>query len=431
MRKLTKPLAIAITAAFGIGAAASCGGDQSAAPADTSAVAADTAAVITPDTVVPADTVEPAPDTATPAPDTVEPVDTAPAPDTKPVSDTLEPVDTAPAVDTEPAVDTVTPPPAEVRFVVLGDTGTGSDTQKQVAGVVKSRCDALGCDFALMVGDNIYDAGVTSVMDAQWQEKFEGPYAAIDMPFYAVLGNHDNGGFLSMFLGDTFAGAGAEFERGDVEVQYTQMSTKWRMPARYYDFAAGPAHFFALDTNDFVWSYGNPIAEQRSGIQVDTQAERIDDAEETWRVAFGHHPFISNGRHGDAGAYEGLEEGITDLLAALPFVGNLLGDLQQVVTGDGVQEALDTLVCGNVDLYFAGHDHDRQWLVPIDDCPGTTFVVSGAGSKLTAHGAKYHPVLFEDYDREGFFWVRLVGNRLEAKAFDKDGNEQWSTEYTK
>jgi hypothetical protein len=28
----------------------------------------------------------------------------------------------------------------------------------------------------------------------QWQTKFEQPYANITLPFWVVLGNHDNGG---------------------------------------------------------------------------------------------------------------------------------------------------------------------------------------------------------------------------------------------
>ncbi len=147
----------------------------------------------------------------------------------------------------------------------------------------------------------------------------------------------------------------------------------------------------------------------------------IDSAPETWRIAFGHHPLFSNGTHGNAGAYEGLEEGITDLVANIPG----LGDLQAVVTGDGVQESLDVIVCGRVDLYFAGHDHSRQWLGPMADCPGTTFVVSGAGSKLTEIKGS-HPALFQSADKEGFFWVHLKDRQIEVAAIDLDGTVEWT-----
>ena len=404
-------------------ATAACGDDKTggSGPGDTTDTAsdvADTADTNTTDTKVLADTL----DTSTP--DTADTADTAVADTTPDTVDTVDTVDTLDTFDT--AVDTapdVTVPPKEVRFIVMGDTGEGNERQYKVAEAIRQKCERDGCDFAILLGDNIYDVGVTSTMDAQWTAKFEDPYKNLDMPFYAVLGNHDNGGFLTQFLGDTFAGAGAEFERGNYQVDYTRFSSKWKMPGRTYDFAAGPAHFFALDTNDMVWSLLNNGAEARTQVQVDTLPAKIDQAPETWRIAFGHHPFLSNGQHGDAGAYEGLEENITDLISGVPG----LGDLSDVVTGDGVKDALDVIVCGRVDLYFAGHDHSRQWLADAPACPGTTFVVSGAGSKMTTLKER-HPYLFQDVDNAGFFWVHLRDDALTAEAIDENGRLQWSHE---
>ena len=42
-------------------------------------------------------------------------------------------------------------------------------------------CAARGCDFALEFGDNFYLSGVQSVTDAQWQSKFELPYANLQV----------------------------------------------------------------------------------------------------------------------------------------------------------------------------------------------------------------------------------------------------------
>src|SRR5262245_60003455 len=80
-----------------------------------------------------------------------------------------------------------------LRFIAVGDTGRGDDGIRAVAAAMKDVCDHRGCDFILLLGDNIYYAGVDSVTDPQWQTKFEEPYAAIDLPFYAALGNHDYG----------------------------------------------------------------------------------------------------------------------------------------------------------------------------------------------------------------------------------------------
>lgn len=412
--------------------AAACGGDEATGEADTSsilnptgtslfdtAVAPDTAAATTEpaDTAVAVDSA--AEDSAAPVDTAV--TDTAVAKDTEP--DTVEPVDTAQGPDAVVV-------PEVVRIVVMGDTGTGSERQYQVAEAIEAKCAADGCDFAVMLGDNIYDIGVESTIDAQWQEKFELPYADIDMPFYAVLGNHDNGGFLSDIV-DWFDGAGGEFHRGDIQVAYTQVSSKFKMPARTYDFVKGPAHVFALDTNDMIWSVFNDDAADRTDIQMVTIPGLIDASTSRWKIAMGHHPYRSNGQHGNAGAYEGLEEDVTDLLAALPFIGDFGAELEQVVTGDVVKEALETIVCGRIDLYFAGHDHNRQWIPPVDACPGTTLIVSGAGSKTKAFARDETVTLYQEDEKEGFFWIEIIDDTLTVEAIDYDGHVAWTHQMVK
>lgn len=407
-KRLLLPLVLGVVAA-------ACGTEERTEPTP------DTGSIF--DVAPPADTA-PAPQDATgAAPDAAEPPDTAgPGPDAH-TTDAVEPADAA-----EPT-DTAAPPVSEVKFLVMGDTGTGGERQYAMGLTLATKCAELGCDFALLCGDNIYDVGVTGTMDPQWITKFEDPYAPVDFHFYPSLGNHDNGGLLSQYLGDLFGGAGGEFERGDYQVAYTQVSPsgKWRMPARTYDFEAGPAHFFALDTNDMVWSSVSDEAEARTQHQIDTFPVEIAQSTATWKFAFGHHPYISNGQHGDAGDYEGLEESISNLVAAIPF----LGDLDRVVSGDDVKAGLDEIVCGNVDIYFAGHDHNRQVLPPIDDCGDTWFIVSGASSKTKGFRHQGNTTLFADGDTVGVFWVHAVGNVLTIKAIDVHGNEQWSTEIVK
>src|SRR6476661_6274103 len=63
-----------------------------------------------------------------------------------------------------------------VRFIAIGDTGKGNADQRRVAVAIRDLCAARGCDFVLMLGDNIYDAGVESTTDSQWQTKFEQLY---------------------------------------------------------------------------------------------------------------------------------------------------------------------------------------------------------------------------------------------------------------
>ena len=85
-----------------------------------------------------------------------------------------------------------------------------------------------------------------------------------------------------------------------------------------------------------------------------------------------------------------------------------------------MKDFVDESVCGKIDIYFAGHDHNRQWLEPV--C-GTEFVVSGAGSKNTDFA--WHddnPTFYGDDTEPGFLYVEIDDNLLIGRFYDKDGN---------
>ena len=82
-------------------------------------------------------------------------------------------------------------------------------------------CAEQGCDFVLGAGDNIYDTGISNVRDPLIQRNFYDPFEAVKVPFYMVIGNHDDGGF---------GGDGGLKNRGDVQIQYSRSvpTRAWR-----------------------------------------------------------------------------------------------------------------------------------------------------------------------------------------------------------
>ena len=84
----------------------------------------------------------------------------------------------------------ILPGAEEIRVLLLGDWGSGSIEQKNIAEKSAVTCDQLGCDLVLMMGDNFIQHGVENLDDPQFQEKFEKVYTQ-KVPFYPVLGNHD------------------------------------------------------------------------------------------------------------------------------------------------------------------------------------------------------------------------------------------------
>lgn len=272
-----------------------------------------------------------------------------------------------------------------VRFVALGDTGEGNEAQYEVSRAIETVCMVQGCDFALLLGDNFYDSGVTSVNDEQFREKFEHPYANLQLPFWVTLGNHD------------FGEIPLQFWRTDHQIDYTMLSWKWNMPDHFYTFVQEHVTFISLDTNMIMLGLAW-VRDQRDWLE-----EQLERAETPWIVAFGHHPYKSNGSHGNAGNYEGA--------GPLDFTG--------IVSGRDVEAFFDDLLCDRVDLYLSGHDHNRQWL---EDVCGMELIVSGAGAKTSELRRRDgNPVRFEEDSKEGFFWIEIADDRMTVEAWDRAG----------
>lgn len=253
--------------------------------------------------------------------------------------------------------------PASARFVAFGDSGTGTDAQRRVAEQIPVTCKTLGCGFAVHLGDIFYTVGPTTTADPRYIEWWEKPYGGLGLDFYISLGNHD-------YYGDP-----------EASLAWTALSPskRWILPARYYTYFRDGVRFLVLDTNQ-------PTDEQAEffrGVLRDSHKRG-----ERWVVAYGHHPRISVGRHGDA---EGE-------LAAW----------------------WDSLLCGRVDLFLAGHDHDMQVLKP--RC-GVELAVSGAASMLRDVSPSDASIFAAS--TLGFAVVELLGDAGRLRFFDVFG----ATEY--
>ncbi|MCB9569911.1 MAG: metallophosphoesterase [Myxococcales bacterium] len=285
-----------------------------------------------------------------------------------------------------------------VRFIVLGDTGEGNEDQYSVGQAIVEICAQKGCDFAVMTGDNFYDSGVKGVDDPQWQDKFEMPYEDFTFPVYAVLGNHDYGG--------SGIGVDLDGDKPDYQVAYTQVSDLWNMPSKYYSFGMEHVDFWFLDTNQVMTDPFNG----NSDTQKNWLKNELAQSSAAWKIGFGHHPYISNGDHGNAGAYENLE--------GIPF---------PFVTGTNVKKFMDEALCGKIDVYICGHDHNLQWLEP--KC-GTEHIVSGAGSKAEPLPGS-NPFFFQKPDMEGFIWVEIAGDQFTGTFYDKNAGELFTRTFMK
>ena len=149
----------------------------------------------------------------------------------------------------------------DVRFMVMGDTGTGSDKQHQLANVMLSYRQTFPFEFVLMLGDNLY--GSDKAVD--YKQKFEEVYKPLidqKVKFYAALGNHDD--------------SNQRF------YEYFNMEGQ-----EYYHFNKGNVSFYSLNSNYM----------DKKQVQW-LESELAKDTSE-WKVAFMHHPpYSSGGKHG-------------------------------------------------------------------------------------------------------------------------------------
>ncbi|MEH3041469.1 MAG: metallophosphoesterase [Sphingomonas paucimobilis] len=226
---------------------------------------------------------------------------------------------------------TVTPAAARARpakgctFAVLGDWGRDTPEQHHVAAAMGRAAAEAPSDFVLAIGDNFYSDGVASVDDPLWQSVFEDVYThpALQVPWYALLGNHDYRG------------------NPQAQIDYARQSKRWRMPARYYQvadasLARADAELFAIDTSPFVERYrandgmiGTNTRSQDTKRQLAWLDHALSQSRAKWKIVTGHHPIRSGGSgHGDQ--------------------PEIIAQVLPILNRHGVQ------------AYIAGHDHDLQ-----------------------------------------------------------------------
>jgi acid phosphatase len=241
--------------------------------------------------------------------------------------------------------------PAE--FLMIGDWGRDPvrqpalhAQQRQVADGMSRFAGGLArpVTAVLALGDNQYD-GVPKAEDPVFRTGFEEVYAApgLQVPFWAVLGNHE-------YFGSP---------QGQLDYAARKLGTgRWVLPARYWSKVVtlgdgSKAKFVFLDTSVFIRKYRekegfSDIAKQDPAAQLAWLDKELAGPGIAWRIAVGHHPIWSNGLHGDS--------------------------------EDMARDVLPILRRHKVPLYLSGHDHHPE---VIRKGPGDPLqVVAGHASEV-------------------------------------------------
>jgi len=288
-------------------------------------------------------------------------------------------------------------PGQSVNFIAIGDWGReGQYLQKETADEMGIYAEKNKTDFVITVGDNIYNTGVKGTDDPKWQTCFEQVYTApsLEIPWYASLGNHD-------YYGNVQA-----------QIDYSGISKRWQMPARFYNFekrvdSNTTLLIVMIDSNPLLRGYRDmkkdgaydSFIDEINSQDPDRQLSWIDsvlsNSNAKWKIVAGHHPVYTGGEHGNS---KDLIEKLEPLLEKY-----------------------------KVDMYLAGHDHDMQYLKK--EGSSVNYFVSGAGSKLRETGPMEHTKFCKSIN--GFLGITVSGENIKASFVDYTGNDLFDVEITK
>lgn len=263
---------------------------------------------------------------------------------------------------------------SSVSLLVIGDGGTGGRGAIRVGEAMAGQHAAHPVQTVISTGDNIYNSGVKSVDDPQWQSKFERVYPAdkLPVPFWAVLGNHDYRG------------------NPDAQVAYTRHRlsdgsiSRWRMPGRHWttvlqsEDASLRVRLIGIDTQQLIAK----AAPRKAHLAwIDSVLALAD---EEWIFVIGHHMVYSHGHYGNNRA--------------------MVKHLAPLLEKHGVH------------AYLNGHEHDLQLLHSIND---VRYIISGAAGGTRKTGSGKHT---EFSSRSlGFFRLDLDEARMRIRIFNDKG----------
>ncbi|MBI2577964.1 MAG: metallophosphoesterase [Candidatus Wildermuthbacteria bacterium] len=242
-------------------------------------------------------------------------------------------------------------------FSALGDTGSGSQNQRDVANQIALQNSA----FVLHTGDLIYPSGA----DADYDSQYFGIYGntADNICVFPVLGNHD-----------------VQTGNGQPYLDNFYLPTVSSGTERYYSFDYSNTHFTALDTN-MSFAVGSS--------QYNWLVSDLSSNAKPWKIVLFHHAPYTIGPH-----------------SADAIVTEIRNTLVPLFEQYGVQ------------LVLNGHDHLYTRSNPIN---GVAYVVSGAGGNSLYLGipAGYTASFLDNV--YSFTQVTIDGSALTLKQVKQDG----------
>lgn len=249
-----------------------------------------------------------------------------------------------------------------------------------VAYATEEACEVYGCDFAVMLGDNIYPDGATlgadGISDARrFEDMLDRPYGRLgegveNFSIYTMLGNHD---------------WRVSREAAFAQVEYLDQHPNFTMPDLYYKATPpgfeGFIEFFVVDTEMLLASH----TVYKDILDAEGREMRDETRLDTWG------PHFQPATDGERDMVGWLERALAASTARWKIV---MGHHALWSGGGSKFEKAHTLrglllpaICRYADAYIAGDEHTLEAYT--DDCSTVLdaprnpvpMLVSGAGGK--------------------------------------------------
>ena len=272
-----------------------------------------------------------------------------------------------------------------LNFYLANDLGrNGYYDQKPIAETMGKIAETIDIEFVVAAGDIHHFEGVQSISDPLWMTNYELIYSHPDLmvQWYPICGNHE-------YRSNT-----------DAVVEYSNVSARWEMPAKYYTFVKEEdgvtVRIVMVDTTPMIDKYREETDKYADASRSDWKEqtawldEVLSGADEDWVLVVGHHPIY---------AYTDKSESErTDL-----------------------QQRLDPVIrkYGNVDMYLCGHIHTFQHIRK-DGCD-IDYVVNTSGSLSREDVQPTDGTVFCS-NKSGWSLITADEHELKLHMLDKEGN---------
>jgi acid phosphatase len=267
-----------------------------------------------------------------------------------------------------------------ISFISYGDWGAHNSNQETVANTISQYTETYNSSFNLVLGNNFYENGVTSITDPLWNTNYKNIYKN-NNSWYVILGNHD-------YYGNTSA-----------QIAYTGMDGRWNMPANNYVIIRDNIKIIFLDTQQL-----DPIC---SDVPIDITSSINKKNIYKWlirelrtieqiKIVVGHAGIYSAGEYGNC---KELIENLFPLLNKYDISLYLHGHSH--IFEYNRHESLDMIGCGTAstlakynDLKFSS-DHTKYYTLNYGFCFHTIHIVNKNMYIKTQFINQYGDILFE------------------------------------